>query len=114
MLEGELEVGDVQGLGALATSEEEVGEEVELLGDGEDQRAERGDVGLQGVAADFYGVSAHGEASPAFAVFQYAYALEALVVRPLVGSDQLKWYLFCQFIKFLRLYIHFVGKIHLC
>jgi hypothetical protein len=87
VVEGELEVGEVGAdVGAEDAVEDDGGEEAELLGHGEDERAQRGDVGAQGLAGDEHELLGEGDADAAGVVLLLRDAAEALVVRAAVGA----------------------------
>ena len=88
MLESELEVGDVLlelHLEDLAGGE--VGEEEDLLGGGEDEGAEHGDVGLDGIPRDREEIAGELHPDDAPLVLLLHHAPVALVVRALVGAE---------------------------
>ncbi|CAA7397161.1 unnamed protein product [Spirodela intermedia] len=88
VLEGQLEVRDV----GLDLHLEELlphqgREEEQLLGHGEDEGAQRGDIGLQGVPRDGHQVLGQGDPDLALSVLLLGDAAEALVVPSLVGPN---------------------------
>jgi hypothetical protein len=86
---GELEVGDVGFQFKLEElARDEVGEEEELLGEGEDERAERGDVGLERVARHAHEVLGQRHAHVPAPVLLLHHARVALVVRALVRAHR--------------------------
>ncbi|KAK8962227.1 hypothetical protein KSP40_PGU018190 [Platanthera guangdongensis] len=89
VVEGKLEVGDVgaKGFQAEKAAGEEGGEEEELLGDGEDEGAECGDVGLEGFAGDGGEVFGEGDADAASGVFFLENTAVGVVVGAFVGAD---------------------------
>ena len=87
VLERELEVRDVGlDLGVEELLGDERGEEEELLAEGQDERAERGDVGLERAAGDGHEVLGQRHAGLPLVVLLLVHAVEGLVVRALVRA----------------------------
>ncbi|CAL4909597.1 unnamed protein product [Urochloa decumbens] len=87
VLERQLEVRDVRlDLGVEQLLGDERGEEEELLADGQDERAQRRDVGLERAAGDGHEVLGQRHAGLALVVLLLVHAVEGLVVRALMGA----------------------------
>jgi hypothetical protein len=89
VVEGELEVGDV-GLhvDAQQPARDEAGEEEDLLRQGQHERAERGDVGLECVAGNAHEVLGQRDADAARLILLLEHAAVALGVRALVRAHR--------------------------
>jgi hypothetical protein len=89
VVEGEPEVGQVGAhVGAEDAVEDDGGEEAQLLGHGQDERAQRGDVGAQGLAGHHHQLLGERDADAARVVLLLRHAAEALVVRAAVGAHR--------------------------
>ncbi|TVU31167.1 hypothetical protein EJB05_22842, partial [Eragrostis curvula] len=92
VLERAPEVRDVRPdfTAAEQAAEDEGLEELELLRQREDERAERGDVGLERVAGDGHELPRQGDAHPAALVLALVHAPEALVPCALVRAHRVE------------------------